>query len=471
MAGVFTLNETKVRPGTYFNIQKKNDGSGVSYDGVAAVLFRADWGPLNEAVLVDAADGYEKVFGTALTTDAIQYVFAGGATTALCCRVGKGGTAAAISLKKEGAGESEGPLVTIQARYVGAKEFSLTIKDKLTDPAKRICVIYDGVKEFEKVEFAKGGDEAGALTAAFSNSNNFIVEKEADASGALAAVSQAAFTFGTNPTAEAEDYSNGLAAIEMYSANTICVDTEDSAVHALLEGYINRIFQNGQLTQGVIAEKKELPLAERIEHAAAYNSEKMVYVLNSAVVERGKEIEGYQTAALIAGMIASYPSNRSLTHAVLTGVSQLNERLTPSRMDEAELKGCLVLSVNAKREVQIDSAINTLVSPAESQDEGWKKIRRTKTRYELLRRMNEKADALIGQIDNDINGRATLISQLQAIGTTMIEEGKLVQCQVKESGGSMAQTDSAWFDVDVIDKESAEHIYLTYLFRFNTQEA
>ena len=50
MAGTFILGETKVRPGTYFNIQKKggNAAAGVM-NGVTAVIFRADFGPLNDA--------------------------------------------------------------------------------------------------------------------------------------------------------------------------------------------------------------------------------------------------------------------------------------------------------------------------------------------------------------------------------------------------------------------------------------
>lgn len=57
MAGTFILGETKVRPGTYFNIQKKggNAAAGVM-NGVTAVIFRADFGPLNEAIELSAED-------------------------------------------------------------------------------------------------------------------------------------------------------------------------------------------------------------------------------------------------------------------------------------------------------------------------------------------------------------------------------------------------------------------------------
>ena len=88
----------------------------------------------------------------------------------------------------------------------------------------------------------------------------------------------------------------------------------------------------------------------------------------------------------------------------------------------------------------------------------------------MLTRMNNQADSLVGSVDNDTNGRATLISQLQAIGTAMIEEGKLTACTVTESSIYKPDGDSAWFEIDCIDKDSAEHIYLMYAFRFSTQE-
>ena len=129
-----------------------------------------------------------------------------------------------------------------------------------------------------------------------------------------------------------------------------------------------------------------------------------------------------------------------------------------------------MLSYNKAKDVWIDNAVNTLVAPAENQDDGWKKIRRVKTRFELLRRINAVADSLVGKVDNDNNGRATVISQMQGVGDAMREEGKLALCTVTESKAYRASEDSAWFEVDVIDKDSMEHIYLTFLFSFGTNE-
>ena len=74
------------------------------------------------------------------------------------------------------------------------------------------------------------------------------------------------------------------------------------------------------------------------------------------------------------------------------------------------------------------------------------------------------------KVDNDVNGRATITGRLQKICNAMVQEGKLVSATVTESTEYIADTDSCWFNIDVIDKDSAEHIYLFYKFGFSTRE-
>lgn len=468
MAGTFILGETKVRPGSYFNIQKKggNSSSGIM-NGVTIAIFRADFGPLNEVVELSAEDGYEKTFGTGLTTDVMREAIAGGAKTIIACRVGNGGTQATINLNNA---ESEQAL-SITAKYPGDKEFSVTIREKLSDSALKECIIYTGTTEFEKVEFAAGKGEAKALADALANSKNFKAEVANEkGDSVLENISQKEFDKGTNPQVTTGDYSNAFTEVEPFEANTICVDTEDTSVHLLLQSFVKRIFDAGSLMQAVVAEKHTVDYETRVAHAAAFNDEKMNYILNPHINEQGTIIDGYQTAARVAGMIGSVSAGSSLTHTVISGFTEILEKLTNTDMINAEKKGCLVLSYNKSKQVWIDNAINTLITPADNQDDGWKKIRRVKTRFELIRRINNTTDDLIGKVDNDKNGRATVISQIQGVGTSMIEESKLVACTVTESSTYTADGDSAWFDIDVIDKDSMEHIYLTFLFRFSTIE-
>ena len=87
-----------------------------------------------------------------------------------------------------------------------------------------------------------------------------------------------------------------------------------------------------------------------------------------------------------------------------------------------------------------------------------------------MRRINAAVDALVGKIDNDKNGRSTIVSRIQDIGKSMVEESKLNALEASESTDYPADVDSAWFDINVIDKDSMERIYLTYTFQFSTNE-
>ena len=150
--------------------------------------------------------------------------------------------------------------------------------------------------------------------------------------------------------------------------------------------------------------------------------------------------------------------------------AKIKELLTNSQYEKAIKNGGLALSYNTDDEVWIESANNTMIHTDETHDEGWKKIRRVKTRYELMYRANAQADALVGKVDNDINGRAIIVGKLQKICNAMVQEGKLISATVTESTEYIADTDSCWFNIDVIDKDSAEHIYLFYKFGFSTRE-
>lgn len=473
MAGTFILGETKVRPGVYYNIQKGDDLEEVILEGVTAVLFRADFGPLNTIVELEAGESYEEVFGNGLTTDAIREAVEGGAKTILACRVGNGGAPAQVTLN-----DAEGEeAAVVQAKHPGDRAFSVTIREKLSDASRKECIIYSGTREIEKKEFAAGEGEAKNFADALGVSKNFLVQlKEGKEEAALAAVSQEPFTGGRNPQVTAEDYSNGFAQAEAHEFNTICVDTEDHEIHLLLAAFVNRIFETGLLAQAVVAEKHTTDLEVRQGHAAGFNNEKMNYVLNAHMKELGmdgqeREIDGYQTAARLAGMIGAVPSNQSLTHSVVGSFTEMLEKLTNTQMIQAEKeKGCIVFSYSKEKKVWIDSAINTLITPSENQDNGWKKIRRVKTRFELMRRINAAVDALVGKVDNDKNGRSTIVSRIQDIGKSMVEESKLNALEASESSAYPADVDSAWFDINVIDKDSMERIYLTYTFQFSTNE-
>ena len=85
-----------------------------------------------------------------------------------------------------------------------------------------------------------------------------------------------------------------------------------------------------------------------------------------------------------------------------------------------------------------------------------------------MRRVLAVMDGLVGSVDNDSNGRSTVIKHMQDIADAMVEEEKLVSCKVTESEEYAAEVDSAWFDLAVVDKDSMEHAYLTFKFQFSS---
>ncbi len=463
MAGYFQIGEQKIRPGSYFNVQKREENNEFgAVDGVVAVLFRSSIGPLGTVKVLEREDGYEGIYGTEGTTDAMREALYGGAQKLVACRIGSGGTNETVSL------EAETGKVRITAQYPGNAGFSVTVRQKLTDAGRKECIIYMGTKEFEKVNFTAGGNEAQALADAFSNSKHFFAALEEGGEGAMSDVSQSAFTPGEDPAVTNGDYSHALEEVEKYYFNTICVDTEDKGVHELVSTFLDRIYNAGRFGIGVVAEKPTLDFEERLQSAAGFDKENMVYVINSHVAAKLEELEGYRTAALVAGMVAACPSNQSLTHTVIHRYAEIRELFTNSQYEKAIKNGCLAFSYNTDDKVWIESANNTMIHTDETHDEGWKKIRRVRTRYELMYRLNAQADAMVGKVDNDINGRATIAGKLQGICNAMVNEGKLVSATVAENTGYVADTDSCWFDIDVIDKDSAEHIYLFYKFGFST---
>ncbi|MEG1562152.1 MAG: phage tail sheath subtilisin-like domain-containing protein [Bacteroides sp.] len=472
MSGTFTVGETKIRPGVYTRYENAGgvELAGAS-NGIGAAIIRANWGPLNQVKWIENPVTAASIFGesgTNHTVNIVNEMLTGGASKVAVVRAGTGGTAATITLK-DTAGTAANA-VTITAKFVGARSISVTIKDSLSDVTKRECIIYSGTMEFEKVTFAKGSTgngEPAALVAALASSDNFTASKVADGNKTLAAVTSTAFTAGADPTATTTEYTAALNVLEAAKWNVLIVDTNDTAIHALVAAFVDRIYAAGSNCMAVISEPKTVALATRVADCAAFNDEKIVYVLNSAYDASSNLYDGYLAAARIGGMVAAIPSNQSLTHTVVSGMVTIAEALTNTEIEDALQKGCLVLTVNTAGQIWIEQGINTLVTPAGNQDAGWKKIRRTKTRFELIDRVTATTDPLIGKVDNDSDGRATIIAAANGIIKKMIAEKKLLDGSCIEDPSNPAAGDSAWFILAVDDVDSIERVYLTFRFRFN----
>lgn len=471
MADRFNLGEVKVRPGVHYR-QDLIGGFTLTgaEDGVVAVAFKANWGPLGEVVVIDNPSQIAALFGDDSVTGSnvaiLRKIFQGGASKIKAVRVGSGGTKASITLADTDS--TPASVVTLTAKYAGTRALSVTIKDSLSNASERECIIYSGSTELFRCSFAKGSaGEVDAIVAAINGNPESVVtaSKVAAGNGLLAAVTQSTFTTaGVSPTITSTSYGDAFDLLEAASWNVICIDSNDTTIQALLKTFVARVNDFGQMGMAVIGEPSSVAYSTRKSDAAACNSENVVYVLNGFKI--GDEVyEGLDAAAIIAGLIAYTPSNQSLTHAVINGATEIVDPLTNSKIIECLQSGALVFTESSTGGVWIEQGINTLVNLL-GKDAGWKKIRRTKTRFELMKRINQNVEPIIGAVDNDSNGRATVIAIANGVIAQMVAEHKLIRGNCAEDPNNPAAGDSAWFVIEVYDLDSIEHVYLTYRFHF-----
>jgi hypothetical protein len=467
MGAFFTVGEQKIRPGTYIRYENTGTPAEVAItNGVCAAVFKANWGPLGVAIDIENLTDVETYFGSALTVDIIKEILKSGVKVK-AVRLGSGGTKGTYTLKDTAGTPAD--VIRIDCKYPGSRALSLTLRDSLTDSEKRELLILEGTAVKQKIEFAKGENEVDALVDAVaeSGSNWITATKLAAGNGILATLTQQAITPGTDPNITNSDYSNAFNVLESQKWNVLAVDTDDTEVHILMQGFISRVFSEGKLVMGVVGEPTSVAFATRKTNAAALNDFCMIYVLNGFIDSTGAVYEGYKAAARVAGMIAAAPSNNSLTHKVISGAVALKETLTNPQIEQALQSGAIVFTTNSNGQVQIEYGINTLVTTSANQDAGWKKIRRVKTRFELMERITAATEQLIGNVDNDNDGRATIMAAAQGIINKMAAEGKLLPGgTIEVDPNNPPVGDSAWFKISVDDLDSAEKLYFTFGFRF-----
>lgn len=354
--------------------------------------------------------------------------------------------------------------VEISAAYVGERNFTASIRTNLiTD--KRQLLIYSGTDIFAAVNFEAGDDEAQNLVDALKGNKLFNARKMN--AGQLADVTQVTMAGGKNPTVTAANYERGTNILERFRWNCIVADSDDAAINGILTAFVKQSYETGHLGFACLGGKSSQELEARMSYAAATNDEKIVFVLNGWTSTSDEIYDGWRAAARIGGMIAACETNVSLTHDVISDALTLLEPLTNGEVIRAEQKGCLVLSLNDSDQVWIDNAINTLATPDANMDDGWKKIRRTKTRFEVMERVNATCDRLIGNVNNDELGRGTVVGAMQKILNEMVAEGKLFAGSYAEEDPShRPEGDSAWFLIHIGDIDSVEKLYLTYRFSY-----
>ena len=469
MAVFYNAGEVKTRPGVYQRYSNRG-GSPLTgaRDGVCAIPIRSHWGPLNKVQRITSLSELEKIFGsgdygTGHTVPAAAELFRGGANTVYAYRIGTGGTAASKAV-------TDGP--TFTAKYPGAATLAVSVATKIGDSSTKVCNVYFGTELVETFEFAADGTAEGANLVAATANSKYITVTAASTVTTVAAIAAAsgALTGGADPTVTNASYSAAFAALEGFPYNTICLDVDDDSsmtLSLLLQAYLDNAYLKGKLAIAVVGEMTTVALATRQTHSRAFNDAKVVY-LGGGWKASDVSKDGALAIAYTAGLIAATPSNQGITHTAVTGATDLCEELTYADYEDCINAGMLMVSLSPDGQVWYDSSVNTLITPAGNEDDGWKKIRRVKVRFELFDRMDRLLARKVGKVSADSDGIADILQTGARLLASMAAEGKI------RPGGIFAEDpdnpytgDSAWFIIQADDIDSLEKIYLHYMFRYS----
>lgn len=480
MAVFYNEGEQKIRPGVYQRYENVGLGNIVgAQDGIAAIGIQSSWGPLGKVVKSTLKRQLEETYGSGTygsgyTVPAAAALFDGGCATVYTYRMGTGGTAATKSLAGTAPADSA---LSCTAKYPGTYPISVAIQSKLGDSTIKQFLVYANGALVETFNFAADTTAEGAnLIAAAAASEYVTVAVPSGGTSpttiATLAVASGALTGGANPTVTNASYSAAWAALEPYYYNVITLDVDDDAsmtLSLLLQAYLDAAYPMGKLGMAVVGEKSTVTFANRAAHAKAFNDAKVVY-LGGGWMAGQTSYDGVLGICFTAGVIASTPANRGITHATINGGTDLCESLTYSQYEDAILNGMLMVSMSPDGAIWYDSGINTLTNPNEAtEDDGWKKIRRVKVRFELFDRLDRQLAPKVGRISADSDGVADVVQSGQRVLDAMANnEGKLQPGATFYADPENPYTgDSAWFIIQADDIDSLEKIYLQYQFRYS----
>lgn len=463
MAGIaFSSRGSMVRPGVYNRyVQTVSTLYAGASDGIVACVLGAQWGNVGAVYEIDGLKKAKQIFGGECAL--LREVFTGGASTVYAVRAGSGGSKGAYILCDTNGAQA----VRAAAQCVGARKLALTIAEG--NSGTRACVISEDGSEKERMEFKAGTGEAQALISAAAQSEycTFTLVDGYSGDGTLKAVENAALSGGQDPTLSSDDYADALDKLTAYAWNCVCADDTSDGVRAALLKYMRAAADEGHMGFAVVGEGVDVPYARRIEHAAAINDYRMVFV-GGGWYEGDELIDGCLSAARIAGMIARVPSDKSLTHRTISNASRCAEALTHARYSECALSGMLTFSTSPTGAVWVENAITALSNPEGEDDEGWKKIKRARIRFELMDRASATVSPMVGNVSNDPDGRAAVIQALEGLLRAMISEGKLLAgATVETDPDAPPEGDSASFIIEADDVDALEKVYFTYRFSFS----
>ncbi len=426
-SGNWSPGEVKERAGLYNRfVSLANSRVNGTKKGVVGIPIKADWGPDGEIVACnDAAD--------------IITTFGDGGTTYLAIRAAKGGKEykpyriviyRMASASASPAIVTVGETIKLVAKYKGTRgnAFKVSISNNIVDETKKDLCIYEKNAIMQK--YTVDPSDISEVVSAINNDKDSLVSAVKVKDGTLVDVDGQAFSGGdSGETVTTKEYVNALNAFEAAYINTLALDgVTDEAILTVAKSWHNRVWEAGKMVQLCIGGSHEDDKDPKVGNARskACNHYGIINAIVGGIDGAGNMYSSAEMAAQFAGAISALPLNSSLTYKELEDIVDVTVKLTDTEIGAATTAGSLTLFKDIDPEtfeatIRVERGINTFTTYSAEKGEKLRKIKAISTMAAIDYDTGKYAmKSVIGQLDNDGDGQATLISGIKAYLETLV---------------------------------------------------
>ena len=428
-SGTWKPGETKDRTGLYnWFVSLATSRINAAKKGVVGIPIKADWGPCNQLTICSD------------DTDIIS-TFGDGGTVYLARRAAKGGKDRKphkLVIYRMATAEAEQAVATVEgsfkliAKYKGERgnHFRASITENIqNEDCVNLC-IYEDSAMVSKYTIEKG--DLDALVEAVNNDAESLVTAVRTGETPLSPTAPISFAGGASGSeVRVEDYIKALTAFETAYMNTLALDgVTDEAILTMVKSWHNRVWNTGKMIQLVIggthADDKEPDIGNT--RSKSCDNYGIINCIVGGIDAAGNMYSSAEMAPQIAGAVAALPLNASITYKQLEDIVDVTVELTDTQICEATRAGSFVLFKDTDPEsfevkVKVERGINTFTSFGKEAGQKLRKIKAISTMAAIDYDIGRYAmNNVLGELDNDADGRAALFSGVSQYLETLANE-------------------------------------------------
>ncbi len=428
-SGTWRPGETKERTGLYnWFVSLATSRVNATKKGVVGIPIKADWGPCNQLTICGDDTDIVSTFGD-------------GGTVYLARRAAKGGKEYKpnkLVIYRMATAEAEQAVATVEnsfqliAKYKGERgnHFRATITENIQNENCMNLCIYEDSTMVSKYTVDKS--DLDSLVEAVNNDIESLVIAVKTGEMELSPTTSISFTGGASGNeVRVEDYIKALTAFETAYINTLALDAvTDEAILTMVKSWHNRVWNAGRMIQLVIggshADDKDSSIGNI--RSKSCNNYGIVNCIVGGIDAAGNMYSSAEMAPQIAGAIAALPLNTSITYKQLEDIVDVTVELTDTQICEAIIAGSFVLFKDTDPEnfeitVKVERGINTFTSFNKEAGEKLRKIKAISTMAAIDYDIGQYAmKNVLGELDNDADGRAALFSGVSKYLETLANE-------------------------------------------------